>query len=85
MNSDTTIANRMENAGLPYEITNMENPQFLLSGGSSVVAIWKDSVNDNTRAFVGYHKGAEAEIVAQMARRVRGVYVAYVVTSERID
>lgn len=85
MNSDSTIAARMEKAGLPYECTNMENPQFILSGGSSVVAIWRDSVNDNTRSFVGYLSGAEAEVAAQSARRVRGVYVAYVVTSERID
>lgn len=86
MNSDNTIALRMSKAGLPYEITGSETPHFLMNGGRSVVALWKDSTNDNCRAFAGfYNTQPDGEVSAQKARRLKGCYAAYVVTAESVD
>lgn len=81
MNDSRTIEKRMQKAGLPYEITNMETPEFMLSGKTSVVAIWKDSTNDNTRAFIGFYDTIEGGAVARQALKVRGCYSAYVVNA----
>lgn len=85
MNSDATIEDRMFKAGLPYEITNMESPQFLFSGGSSVVAIWKDSKNDNTRTFVGYYHKDQSAPVIEKAGKVRGVFAVYFVNPKLVN
>lgn len=85
MNSDATIEARMHKAGLPYEITNMESPLFLFSGGSSVVAIWKDSKNDNTRTFVGYYGKDEKGRAIERANKVRGVFAVYFVNPKLVN
>lgn len=86
MNSEKTIAVRMEKAGLPYEITSMNTPMFMLSGCHSlsvaVVAIWRDSLNDDERAFVGFHAVSEAERWAVLAKHIRGVHSVALVRSE---
>lgn len=93
-NSDKTVVDRMAKAGLPYEITGNETPVFMLSGAlgdhTAVVAVWRDSTNDNERAFVGFYAGFdalsqepdEAEQVAQRARKVRGCHTAYTVHAQ---
>lgn len=85
MNDPKTIEDRMQKAGLPYEVTNMETPQFMLSGGDAVVAIWKDSQNDDERAFVGYHADTAPRLnAARAANRVRGVHTVYMISAERL-
>ena len=74
-----TLTEKMRNAGLPYEITDQKTPAFLLSGGTSVVALYSFAGTD--RAFVGFHGTIEAAGVAREARKIRGCHSAYVVTA----
>lgn len=75
----TTLNDRMMQAGLPYEITGID-PLFLM-GSTSVVAFYQ--YGDVRRAFAGFPAGNQEE-VARAARKIRGVYAAYVVRSEPV-
>lgn len=76
------IARKMEEAGLAYEITGVPSPLFLLTGGKSVVAMWKNGVVE--RQFAGFYPDNTGEVPAQSARRIRGCYAVYIVDAENV-
>lgn len=76
-----TINQKMEKAGLPYSADNML--EFVLSGGTSVVALYQ--YGETFKTFVGFHPIIEARVIAREVRKMRGVYSAYVVNANPED
>lgn len=86
MNSADTIDQRMHTAGLPYNVTGSETPLFVMTGSQdgmvAVVGLWRDSVNDNEEAFVGFYYDDE-DLLAEVQRKVAKLKGCYAVTVVR--
>lgn len=78
----STIAKRMEENGLGYEVmTITQISTFMLTGGKYVaVAHWYDPVNFHTRIFIGfYDTWQSAADAAASASKRRGIYTTFVI------
>lgn len=78
-----TIAKRMENAGLAYEVTSVDQiTSFILTGGPWV-AVAQYQHNGASRIFVGFYSArGQARFARNAARDLRGVISSRVIHVE---